>query len=125
MTTKTQIGPQKICESETEGKKKNNTILKVIKENIIDEVKKEKSPATIFKTPEYQLLNEKNTEIDIYNEQYQEIGMGRQEKKQKYILQRQFKQEKFEKYRDKRCIDEFCYREELLVPLLYLFYKQV
>lgn len=39
MTNKAQIGPQKIWEPETEEeKKKNDAILKVINENIVDEV---------------------------------------------------------------------------------------
>ena len=50
-----------------EEKKKNDAILKIIKENILDEVKQKRSQATIFRTPEYHLLQAKNTEINAHN----------------------------------------------------------
>lgn len=65
---KVQIGPQKIWKLEMkEEKKKNDAILKIIKENILDEVKQKRSQATIFRTPEYHLLQAKNTEINAHN----------------------------------------------------------
>lgn len=71
MTTKAQIGPQKIWEPETEAEKEaNNAILKVINENIVAEVEKKRSQATIYDTLEYELLRSKNAEIDTHNAEH-------------------------------------------------------
>lgn len=57
MTTKAQIGPQKIWEPETVAEKEaNNAILKVINEIIVLEAQKKRSQATVYGSPEYELL---------------------------------------------------------------------
>lgn len=56
---------QKIWKPKTEKDKKNNAILKIINKNIVDKIKKRRSQATIFRTPEYQLLPVKNAKFDI------------------------------------------------------------
>lgn len=72
-------------------KKDNNAIFKVINENIVVKVEKKRSQAIVYSTPEYKLLLTKNTEIDTYNAEYQEVGLGRKRRKQRYIAQRLFK----------------------------------
>ena len=110
MTTRAKMGPQKIWESETEVEKEaNNTILKVINENIVAEVQKKRSQATIYGIPEYELLRAKNAEIDAHNAEHREAGLGRKGRKQRYTAQRLFKQEELEKRGRKRGIEGFRY----------------
>lgn len=55
----------KIWKPKTEEYKKNNAILKIIIKNIVDEIKKRRGQAIIFRTLEYQLLPVKNAKFDI------------------------------------------------------------
>lgn len=55
MITKIQIGPQKIWEPKTEeAKGANNVILKVINNNIVEEIEKNRSRPIVYNTSGYE-----------------------------------------------------------------------
>lgn len=79
----------------------------------------------MYGTPEYELLRAKNAEVDAYNAQHREAGLGRKGRKQRYTAQRLFKQEELEKRGGKGGIDGFRYQREILIPILYPFYEAI
>lgn len=129
--TKAQIDPQRIWEPETEAEKEaKNPIPKVIDENIVLEVQKEKKEAKLqcMVRQSMSFYGLKNAEVDAYayNAQHREVGLGKKERKQRiFTAQRPFKQEKLEKRGERGGIDGFGYQREILVPIsLFPLMKQ-